>query len=301
MNRSLTEQYAAIRAAEARALSERTAEARQKAPRLIAIAAERAALFGADCVLLPEARLAALERLAAEEAEALAAAGLPADALKLRYRCAACRDTGFTGEIVKKPCACRLRMAVRLDPLARINAEETFEAFSLAVFADEQQRKRMANARLLTEQYADALPFPPRPNLLILGKTGLGKTYLGNAVAYRAVCRGVDASRVTAYMLVQDVLSDIRAGTRHAAHYARVPLLVLDDLGSEPVIPNVSEEWLFTIINERVLGKRATVVITNLSLRELKERYGDRLTSRISDKNTTQALLLTGSSLRWQA
>jgi hypothetical protein len=42
--------------------------------------------------------------------------------------------------------------------------------------------------------------------------------------------------------------------------------MVLDDLGSEPVIPNVSFEWLFAVVNERTLAGLATVCSTNLTL-----------------------------------
>lgn len=77
-----------------------------------------------------------------------------------------------------------------------------------------------------------------------------------------------------------------------------MPLLILDDLGSEPEIPNVSTEWLFAVVNERVLAGRASVCITNLSLAELQARYGERLMSRLCDRNTTLVMQLTGRNLR---
>jgi DNA replication protein DnaC len=127
---------------------------------------------------------------------------------------------------------------------------------------------------------------------------GLGKSFLGNAIAYEALLRGVDAERVTAYAFVQTVLKDIRERTERTLRYQRVPLLVLDDLGSEPSIPNVSFEWLFAVINERTLAGLATVCSSNLTLKQLSDFYDERFMSRLCDRNTTQVLQLTGQNLR---
>ena len=129
---------------------------------------------------------------------------------------------------------------------------------------------------------------------------GLGKSYLGNAIAYRALCRGIDAARTTAYGFVQDMLSDIRGEGRHAQRYRSAPLLVLDDLGTEPLIPNVTEESLFAVVNERAARGLATVLATNLAPAGLQERYGERVFSRLSDGGNTRILKLEGENLRWR-
>ena len=121
---------------------------------------------------------------------------------------------------------------------------------------------------------------------------------MGELFKVIALSRGIDAERVTAYAFIQAVLQDIREQTQRAARYQSVPLLVLDDLGSEPVIPNVSFEWLFAVINERTLAGLATVCSTNLTLSQLQTRYDDRFMSRLCDKNTTLVLHLTGENLR---
>ena len=114
-----------------------------------------------------------------------------------------------------------------------------------------------------------------------------------------ALGRGIAARRVTAYTFVQDMLLAIQDRSRRQAAFLDVPLLVIDDLGSEPVIPNVSEEALFNLINERTLRNRNTIVVTNLSVAALQERYGERVTSRLTDRSTAQLIRLTGENLRW--
>ena len=222
---------------------------------------------------------------------------MPQDALELRVRCKLCNDTGYLGA-GSKPCSCRLLKREALRGSDGINARETFDHFSTDIFPSAEQKKRTINAKLLCEQFAASLPAPEKPSILLFGMPGLGKSFLGNAIAYEALSRGIDAERVTAYAFIQTVLLDIREQTQKAARYQNVPLLVLDDLGSEPVIPNVSFEWLFAVINERTLAGLATVCSTNLTLSQLQTRYDDRFMSRLCDKNTTLVLHLTGDNLR---
>ena len=58
-------------------------------------------------------------------------------------------------------------------------------------------------------------------------------------------------------------------------------LLILDDLGTEFTTQFVSAS-LFDIVNSRILNKKPTIINTNLDFEELKQRYTDRLVSRIS-------------------
>lgn len=54
-------------------------------------------------------------------------------------------------------------------------------------------------------------------------------------------------------------------------------LLIIDDLGTEPLYRNVSGEYLYTIINERKITKKHTLISTNLSLDDILNRYGERI------------------------
>lgn len=299
INDQLDNLYARIRAEEREARETRVREAYARAPRLRALDEERANLFIdlGKRKMTTEAGKARLSELFAEEKRLLAEIGMPQDALELKVRCALCRDTGYL-DSSNKPCSCRLIKREQLRGSDGINARETFAHFSSDIFPTAEQKKRTINAKLLCEQFASALPNPEKPSILLFGMPGLGKSFLGNAIAYEALSRGIDAERVTAYAFIQTVLQDIREQTQKAARYQNVPLLVLDDLGSEPVIPNVSFEWLFAVINERTLAGLATVCSTNLTLSQLQTRYDDRFMSRLCDKNTTLVLHLTGENLR---
>ena len=298
-NEALERLYDQIRSEERKALAERVAKARSLAPRLGELDELRAALLretSSRRITAAEGKRR-LDGIAAEERDTLLSIGMGADALSLRVRCELCRDTGFVG-LERRPCACRLLYRERLRGGEGVNERETFETFSGDIFPTPEQRKRTLNARILCESYAKALPAPGKPNLLIMGMPGLGKSFLGNAIAREALSRGVDSLRVSAYAFTQNILADIRENTSHAKRYQSVPLLVLDDLGSEPVIPNVSTEWLFAVVNERLGARLPGVYITNLTLSDLQARYGERLMSRLCERATTQVLQLTGDNLR---
>ena len=62
-----------------------------------------------------------------------------------------------------------------------------------------------------------------------------------------------------------------------------VPLLILDDFGTERVNPWATEQ-LFTIINARHAGGKATIFTSNLSIEQAEQRLGEwgiRISSRI--------------------
>jgi DNA replication protein DnaC len=299
INDQLDNLYARIRAEERASRETRVRDAYARAPRLKELDEERAQLFidlGARRIA-PEESKRRLAAIFAEEKAILSSLGLPEDALSLHVRCETCGDTGYVG-INSAPCSCRLLHREALRGADGINARETFASFSADLFPTTEQKKRTMNAKLLCEQFSASLPHPEKPNILLFGMPGLGKSFLGNAIAYHALSRGIDAERITAYAFIQTVLQDIREQTQRAARYQSVPLLVLDDLGSEPAIPNVSFEWLFAVVNERTLAGLATVCSTNYTLSQLQQRYDERFMSRLCDKNTTQVLHLTGENLR---
>ena len=75
-------------------------------------------------------------------------------------------------------------------------------------------------------------------------------------------------------------------------------LLLLDDLGTEPMIPGVTRETLFAAINERQFAGKATVIATNLTKNELFTQYGERIFSRLFASREYAAITLRGKDLR---
>ncbi len=243
-----------------------------------------------------------LDALLEKQTALLAALGLPPDELELRYRCPVCRDTGYVGQI-RRACGCRMRYTADLmDSAGAINARETFENFDNDIYPAEAQKKRALNAMRYCLSYADSLPRPAFPNLLLLGEAGLGKSYLANAVARRAIERGCTVQKSAAYGFVSDMLHDIDArNSERLSACMQSDLFVLDDLGTEPLIPRITIERLFTVLNERCGLQKPTLIASNLSLAALQETYGERIFSRLCDQSLARILTLSGENLRMRS
>lgn len=300
MTSRIETEYERIRAKHRRELDKRLEDIRLRVPELESIADERAALviaLGAGKITSAEA-IEQHRLLTARETALMEAAGVTRADMRLTYTCEKCQDTGWLGGTHNTPCSCRLLKEALLDEKHAINDRETFGAFDASLYADDEQRALSCRVRDFCMTFADTLPSPEKPFLLILGDTGLGKSFFGNAIAYRALERGVSAMRVTAYDWLQGVLKGMRDNGTLETAAVKASLLSLDDLGSEPDIPNVTNEHLFALINDRMTARRPTVIGTNLTLAQIKERYGDRIFMRLTDKTLVQALPLKGTDLR---
>lgn len=301
MTNELQRHYSEIRERNRRLWERRYSECIALDPRIATLYEERGRILmqlgqGKLNETQAHSRLAAI---VAERKNRLIGLGKPSIYLEPIYTCTKCRDTGEVGDTLKRPCACALQqMQKYMADGAGVQSQQTFATFSDAIYPTEEQRRRALAAKKYCVQYAEALPSPERPFFILMGESGRGKTFLANAIAYAALERGIEATMVTAYRLVQDALDGIQTRTEPMKRYATVPLLVVDDLGSEPDIPTVTVESFYRVFNERLVKNLPTVVATNLSAEELSARYGERIVSRLLDGRRSSLLLLKGDNLR---
>ena len=315
--RTLLAEYAGQRALDERGQQARLDQAIARRPEIGKLRQESADLaFGAMRSILgeadPDKRKAAAEAMKvrgrainARIRQLLIEAGMSPDDLEPRYRCPICKDTGYVGEAPARFCECfeqRLRLRQHEDGSMAGLGEQNFQRFDASVAPEaDGQRDRLVKARNLCQQYADGFPDTEYRNLLLTGAGGLGKTFLLNCVFERVTSRGFSAVRITAFrmfeaMRQQHVGNDDKYDGFSAL--IEVPLLLVDDLGTEPMMRNITIEYLFTLLNERIAAKRHTVVATNLTPLQLKERYGERVASRLLDKSLWAAVQLKGKDLR---
>jgi len=235
----------------------------------------------------------------------LKAAGLPENHLNLQYRCEICRDTGYVGEAPSRFCECfekRLRLKRYEDGTMAGVQEQNFDTFDENRIPEEDgQREQLNLVRRVCEDYADSFPATRFSNLLLTGAGGLGKTFLLNCIFERVIARGHSAVRITAFRMHEAMRRQHFANGPEDMEFDQLvaaPLLLIDDLGSEPMMRNITVEYLFTLLNERMAARRHTVIATNLSPVQLKERYGERVASRMLDRSRCATMLLKGKDLR---
>jgi DNA replication protein DnaC len=223
----------------------------------------------------------------------LASLALAPDAATPKFSCPLCEDTG---RAEGGACACVTDLARRLlleeNPLvgrARLLSDVDFSYYGEA---SEAYRKLSAGieSRFVSGE---------RSALVLLGATGTGKTYLASCAAFTLAERGLSVYSAAAGELARLFLK-YTAAPLEAKSTVWTPLerdvVLLDDLGSEPVYNNVTGPLLYTLIAER-LGKK-TVITTNLSPADLEAKYGQRICSRLFDKKNSIVVQLEGRDLR---
>ena len=272
----------------------RTAEVHAKSPEIAAIDRELS-LAGAEIAMASlgagedyRQKLAAVEarNLALQEKRAalLQAMGYPADYTKPPYECSLCMDSGFVGT---KMCSCMRRelvlAAYESSGLGQLMRTQSFESFDLKYYAHDpallaQMRQNLSMLRTYAEEFdCDA------DSLIFCGDTGLGKTHLSTAIARRVIERGYDVYYTGAIEMFAD-FEAVRFGRGEGAadpvRYTDCDLLILDDLGTE-VSNQFTNSCLYLVLNNRINLGKPTIINTNLSGKEMRARYTDRIASRI--------------------
>lgn len=319
--RALNEDYDRLRSENLKTREGRIDEVIKKDPSMEALIYGGRALFQRQARLLlahPEQAERAAQETRIQAAQndqrlrsRLKELGFSEDYLEPIYRCPLCRDKGWVGDGVREMCACfKQRLTRRLyeESASGTGVNQSFEAFDETIFPDDDkvlgaytQRQIALRARKICETYADTYPQTDQLGLVLMGESGLGKTYLLNCVLNRLIARGFAPVKVTAYRLYESMRGAHFGDAEKRAEFSQLlecEALFIDDLGSEPVVQNITREYLFTLLNERLIQARHTVIATNLKPQNLMSVYGERVFSRLIDGMNMTALQLCGKDLR---
>lgn len=142
-----------------------------------------------------------------------------------------------------------------------------------------------------------------RDNLLLMGATGVGKTYLACALAQKACREGYSVQYARTGRLLGQLSAARLTGAyaRSLAALARVDLLVLDDWGLEPLNAEQRRD-LLEVLDDRY-DRRSTLVASQLPLEHWHDYLGDpTLADAILDRlvHNAHKISLRGDSLRKQ-
>ncbi len=234
----------------------------------------------------------------------LKSAGFDIHYLDPVFTCEVCRDTGVKQDSSHCECFKKRVLEDKLQAAKLTDSSVSFEQFDIDVFDDtpmasgKSQKDRMEKIKKYSEKYADN--FPGNGHILILtGSAGLGKTYISKCIMRRVIERGYTAAFYTAYRLFSLFHRDRLSEAVDLSPIFSVPLLIIDDIGTEPMTRNVTIEYFFDLINERAAANLHTIIVTNLALHEIKERYGERIHSRLMDKRESQIVIFEGRDVRY--
>lgn len=215
--------------------------------------------------------------------------GYPADYLDIHYHCEKCHDTGYTRDTY---CDC-LKAEVAAAAVRQMNRKAklalcTFDDFSLEYYRGRETEdgedcyRLMESVLHFCRHYADEFT-TASPSVLLYGQTGVGKTHLSLSIVTEVLRAGYNVVYDSVINLLGDAEREHfrRSGTEETLPMLlETDLLVMDDLGTE-MESAFNTSTVYNIINTRLNRGLPTIISTNLKFLEMKERYEERIVSRL--------------------
>ncbi len=219
--------------------------------------------------------------------------------------CDRCGGDGYVGSRMCECLSelCRQEQKKQLQVL--FSGRESFDTFRLDYYPDRIDPTTGLNIRAIMERtlrtcrrYAASFSYKSG-NLLLSGDTGLGKTYLSACIA-RTV---TDAGYSVAYESAPHLFARLERAKFEAdeqarqdsEQYAACDLLIIDDLGTEMPGQFVNSS-LYTLLNDRILAGKPTIISTNLTSDALSKRYPPQIASRM--RGSFQRVAFVGDDIR---
>ena len=194
-----------------------------------------------------------------QRAELLVGLGYPMDYLEERPGCPLCDDTGYRGGEM-----CRWYSDQRAPGKTKSAREHMEWVYDTCV------------------EYAHNFGKKPA-NLLLFGRPGLGKTHLSAAIAREVSGKGFSVVYDTAGHIFERFEAQKFGRDEAERDVERVlncDLLILDDLGTE-MPGQFTNVALYSLINDRLLAGKPTIISTNLTTDDIGKRYTPQIASRL--------------------
>lgn len=220
----------------------------------------------------------------------LISAGLGEDYLEPLHDCPDCQDTGY---INGEKCHCFRQMEISFlyeqSHIEEMIAKENFSTLSYEYYKGDDL-KHFKDAVNISKDFVSCFKNHYQ-NLFFYGTVGTGKSFLSGCIAKEVLQQGNSVIYFSANGLFETLARyafDVNSKETLYIFYKDLyncDLVIIDDLGTEVTNSFVTSQ-LFGFLNERHLRRKPTIISTNLSLEELRDRYSDRIFSRITSNFT---------------
>lgn len=270
----------------------------------LSVQATRLMLNGSDSSAAIEEFRSKKNELVSEKKKLLLEHGFPADYMELKYNCPHCRDTGYissdNGDAPNVKCQCFKQAEIEIlyndSNIKDILKRENFDSFRIDAYDDihvneitgKTAKANMQDILKICHEFTENFKSEDRryKNLVFLGETGVGKTFITNCIAKELLENAISVVYLSSIDLF-DTLGDAQFSRDNVEAKNKVSqifdcdLLIIDDLGTE-LTNSYTGSALFNVVNERIISKKSCIISTNLDLQDLTERYSERLTSRLT-------------------
>lgn len=245
----------------------------------LCVAQTKKLLDGSDAALADLKRT--LHALSEKKRTLLLSAGYPKDYLEPEYDCPHCKDTGYRDG---QKCGCLKQRIISFlyeqSNIKEVLVKENFSTLSYAYYEGDDLR-RFEQTVAACKDFVQNFSSEYR-NLFFYGSVGAGKSFLSNCIAKELIENG----RLVLYFSAGGLIDALSGKSREEQSAAArdlydCDLLVIDDLGTEYTNAYVISQF-FSCLNERHLRRKPTLISTNLSLEDLRNRYSERIFSRVT-------------------
>lgn len=221
-------------------------------------------------------------------------------------RCKVCKEPigiavkmSFGTKVYPRACRCR-REAYERQQTLNINIQKqirlkqiisnsmmnkNFKEYTLEKWDHKLGNENLYN---IAKQYISKFAQMKTENkgMLIYGEPGNGKTYFSACIANALVQRLIPVICVGAIALTERIGQSKRTWGDEGIFTVlnaleNADLLIIDDLGTEEDT-KWTRSMIYQIIEKRNTVNLPVIITTNISMKELKERYDDRTYSRLS-------------------
>ena len=208
------------------------------------------------------------------------------------YECKICNDTGVAGGRI---CKC-LQKEINLKISMQASSQKEFKCFENCNkgLMDDNDIKTADILKTWCARY----PNITKTNINIMGVAGCGKTFLLECVANELIAKGTAVCYKTAFELNELARLYHMGKSFEFSDCINAEVLIIDDLGTEPILKNVTIEYLYNLVNVRQINNLPTFISTNLSLEDILDRYDERIFSRLANKNLSINIKLTSKDKR---
>jgi DNA replication protein DnaC len=156
---------------------------------------------------------------------------------------------------------------------------------------------RSAIDRVQIEELASGAFVQRRDNLVLVGQSGVGKSFLIQGIGQNLCALGYTVRYTTSAGLLEDLTASLADQTlpRRVRYYARFDLLVIDEFGFDHIERKQSPQaanLLFKIIDARG-RQRSTTLVTNIDFESWSDYLGDPpLATAFLDRLVDGAIIL---------
>lgn len=233
-----------------------------------------------------------------EKRHLLSVLGFSESDLIPQFSCNKCNDTGRCD---KGRCDCVEKERIRLELINNPDLEKvpnTLKKIDFAVYGEYAEKYRI-RAKYLKENIVEKKG--NKSIFTIFGEAGTGKTYMSKVCLRQCMENGDTVISLNAIKLNKLFLEYHCAYLENKkeilSEVENCAVLLIDDLGVEQVLNNVTLPYFLQLLIERI-GKK-TIITTNLCQKDIENRYDQRIFSRLMDKENSAMIDLCGRDLRF--